>query len=104
MRNDYRKNFMADALAAVRKLATTLYGESENGSPGKLQIVQDLTYRDRNGVRMGDDRFQKCLLEWYCNIRRVPSSLRTSDFQDISKLEFTRAEVALLDLEVSKII
>lgn len=92
---------MADALAVVRKLATTLYGASENGSIGKVQIVDDLSYRDKDGLRMGDERFQQCLLEWYCNIRRVSASLRTSDFQDITKLEFTRAEVALVDMEVS---
>lgn len=94
---------MADALAAVRKLATTLYGASENGSQGKLQIIEDLTYRDKDGYRMADDRFQQCLLEWYCTIRRVPSALRMSDLNDITKLEFTRAELALLDLEVSEV-
>lgn len=100
MRKDYRKNFMAEALAAVRKLASTIYGLSDNGSQAKLEIVKDLTYRDKDGIRMGDDRFQSCLLEWYCAIRRVGSSLK-ADFTDITKLEFTRSELALLDLEVS---
>lgn len=103
MRNDYRKNFLAEALGAVRKVASTLYGDSENGSEGKVEIVRDKTYRDKAGIRMADERFKMCLLEWYCSIRRVGMMLKNS-FLDISKLEFTRAELALVDLEVQRLL
>lgn len=99
MRSDVRGNYLHAASAAIRLAVVTAYGDSAQGSYGKQQIVQDLTYRDEDGKRMGDERFQSCARAWYVSIRRVDSRL-LHEFQDISKMEFTRAELALVDMEV----
>lgn len=99
MRYDVRGNYLHASSAAVRMATASSYGESAAGSVGKRAIVNDSTYRDKDGKRMGDERFQSCAMAWYVSIRRVDARM-LDDFQDISKLEFTRAELALVDMEV----
>lgn len=99
MRYDLRGNYLHAAAGAVRIAVSSSYGESDPGSLGKQEIVNDATYRDKDGKRMHDERFQSCLLAWYMSIRRVETRI-AKDFQDISKLEFSQEELALVDMEV----
>jgi hypothetical protein len=62
-------------------------------------MVDNRSYRDQDGKHMADERFQLCLRAWYHSIRRVEGRV-LGEFQDMSKLEFTREELALVDLEV----
>lgn len=99
MRSDVRGNYLHAALAAVRMATVSAYGDSALGTAEKQQMVMDCTYRDKDGERMGDVRFQSCARAWYVSIRRVDVHM-LDDFKDICKLEFTREELALVDMEV----
>lgn len=84
-RADLRGNYLHAASAAIRKATTSAYGDSASGSIERIQIVEDLSHRDKDGKRMADVRFQLCILAWYTSIRRVDARM-LDDFQDITKL------------------
>ena len=80
----------------VRERAAAVYGQAV-GTAGGQAIVGDKSYRDKGGDRMADERFQKCMTTWYFSIRRVPTKYLVND---LSKLEFSLAELAYIDMEV----
>lgn len=84
------------AARKVRECAMREYSAAV-GAAGGEEILQDRSYRDKAGVRMADERFQKCLMMWYFTIRRLDTKYVVND---LSKLEFCQAELAFVDLEV----
>ncbi|GLC48738.1 hypothetical protein PLESTB_000131500 [Pleodorina starrii] len=102
MRRDLRSNYLHAAAAAVRQAAALAYRDSDPwGSLGKQQMVADCTYRDKDGKHMADERFQGCMRAWYHSIRRVERRMM-AEFRDVARLEFTREELALVDMEVQR--
>ena len=97
LQDDVSRNFKHLAMAQVRQAVCRQYGEV--GSVGAVAIVDDKTYRDKDGMRMADERFQACIAAYYIQIRRVKAQ-HLPDVQDLGKLEFTLEELALVDLEV----
>lgn len=95
-REDARKNILQAAGRKVRETAVTVYGNAV-GSAGGKEIIADKTYRDHAGNRMADTRFKKCMETWYFSVRRLPAKHIVND---LSKLEFSRAELAYIDMEV----
>lgn len=95
-KEDARKNIVQSTGRKVRETAVTAYG-SAVGSAGGREIIADKTYRDNGRQRMADARFQKCMQTWYFSIRRMPAKHITDD---LSKMEFSRAELAYIDMEV----
>ncbi|EFJ47024.1 hypothetical protein VOLCADRAFT_92572 [Volvox carteri f. nagariensis] len=99
-RGDMYTNFKHAAMAEIRKKVVQEY-RGLVGTEGAKAIILDKTYRDTDGKHMADARFQSCLISYYCKIRRV-NSRDLHLFTDISKLEFTRHELALVDMEVQR--
>lgn len=96
-REDARRNILQASGRKVRERASLAYS-LEGGSAGGKEMVADKSYRDQGMTRMADVRFQKCLMTWYFSVRRTPTKNIT---EDLSKLEFSVAELAYVDMEVS---
>lgn len=82
----------------VRQRASVVY-DAAVGTAGGKEIVDDKSYRDKGGKRMADERFQKCMMTWYFSIRRVDTKHLVDD---LTKLEFSLAELAYVDMEVRR--
>lgn len=95
-REDARRNILQASGRKVRERASLAYS-LEAGSAGGKEMVADKSYRDNGVMRMADVRFQKCLMTWYFSVRRTPTKHIT---EDLSKLEFSVAELAYVDMEV----
>jgi hypothetical protein len=101
-RNNFRTNHLHRSCAAVRIVVEKVYGEHENGSPGKLLIVADNSYRDSGTILCGDRRFQKAIIAWYGKSRRLTK--RQLNSIRIEDMELTRKEIAMVDMTVSWVV
>jgi hypothetical protein len=59
-------------------------------------MLEDSSYRDKPGKRLGAPEFQQCTHAWYITARRIRKGWKVS----LELAEFTLEELACIDLQV----